>query len=158
MAITTPFITDADVQKFRPDILDFGITSFTDQYTMASDDVYERLYNEWWPNAISRRYGLSRNRLDIVWPVLPKMDLNYLDTSALIPITCFRALSHYIFPMLATNSTQTDFFSGMADIYRRFYDEEWIKVQRLPIYDFDKDGQFRDVERTGPIHRRVVRA
>lgn len=158
MPITTSFITDDDVLQYMPDILDFGQQSFNAQHLKASDDVYEKIFTEWWPNAIIRRYGLTKYRMDILWPTLPTMDVAFLNIPAIKQLTCYRSIGHYIMPMLASNASNNDFFMNRATMYQKFYIEEWQKVQRLSLYDFDKDGQFLNIERAGPIHRKVVRA
>jgi len=159
MAITTSFIQDTDLVEFVPDILGFGVADFSTQNLRASDDVFERLLNEWWPQAISRFYGLTRQNIDTMFPTLPTLDVNKLDTAALKPLTCYRALGHYILPLLAGDADANgDLFTRRADRYDRFYSEEWKKVIRLPLYDFNADGAFSMVERKRAIGRRLVRA
>lgn len=157
--ITTSFITDTDLQVFMPDVLTYGISSFATQNLHASDDVLNRLINEWWPTAISRRFGLILSTYDVNSPLMPTLNQSLLDASSLATLTSYRSLSRYILPMLASDAdADGDLFSRRATRYDSFYQDEWQKVLLLPIYDFNQDGQFTNIERRGRPVKRLLRA
>lgn len=159
MALTTPFVNDADLKSFLPDVLSFGVATFAPQNLRASDDVFERLVAEWWPQAIGGFYGLSRASVDIQWPVLPAMDIALVNTAALVTLTAYRALGHYVMPLISSDADANgDLFTRRAARYERFYDEEWAKVINLPLYDFNADGSFTTIERALSVSRRLRRA
>ena len=142
-----------------PDVLDFGVTTFGPQCLRASDDIYNRLVSEWWPTAVSRRFGLILNSFDINSPFVPTLDPTLLDTVALKAITSYRALSRYVMPMLAGDAdADGDLFSRRADRYVNFYHEEWRKIILLPLYDFNQDSQFTNIERRGAPMKKLLRA
>ena len=157
--IASSFIADTDLQEFMPDVLDYGVTTFAPQSLRASDDVYNRILTEWWPDAVSRRFGLILNNYDVNSSLLPVLDTTVLDTVALKAITAYRTISHYAMPMLASDADANgDLFSRRADRYSNFYHEEWAKIILLPIYDFNNDGQFTNIERRGKPVKRMMRA
>ncbi len=159
MPLSAPLINDSDLTVYMPDVLSFGTATFLTQCTLASDDIYERLLNEWWPNALGNYFGFTQERVDLVWPVLPLLDENYLNKAALTQITVYRALSHYIMPMLASDADANgDLFTRRAARYNTFYNEEWKKIVRMALYDFNKDAVFQNRERPQRMGRRLVRA
>lgn len=159
MAVTTAFVTDTDLELFQPDILTFGPATFGAQLIMASDDVFQRLVDEWWPQAIGAFYGLTRSAIDVQYPVLPTLKEASLDKVALRNLVCYRAISHYIMPLLASDADANgDLFTRRAARYQRFYQEEWDKIIDLPIYDFNQDTLFTNIERPIQIARRLRRA
>jgi len=159
MAVATPFIQDTDLVAYMPDVLTFGIASFAAQNLLATNDVVERLTNEWWPNAIGNYYGFTRERVDMTWPILPAMDIARINTTALKQLVTYRALSHYIMPMLSSDADANgDLFTRRMDRYYRFHSEEWKKVIHLPLYDFNADSAFTQIERAQSTGRRLARA
>jgi len=159
VALTAPFATDSDLVTFMPDMLTFGVGSFIPQNMMASDDVFERLNAEWWPQAIGGFYGLAQATVDVTWPVLPVMQEARLNVAALKNLTAYRAISHYIMPLLSSDADANgDLFTRRADRYNSFYHEEWEKVTNLPLYDFNADNRFSNIERMLPTGRRLMRA
>lgn len=157
--LSSSFIVDADLVEFMPDVLDYGVASFAAQNLRASDDVYNRIFSEWWPTAISRRFGLLMSTFDIQSPIMPTLDPAYLDSVGLKALTVYRAISHYIMPMLASDADANgDLFSRRAVRYDMFYKEEWQKAILLPLYDFNKDTQFTNIERRGRPVKRLLRA
>jgi len=159
MAVTTSFIVDTDLQVYMPDVLSFGVASFDPQSLLATDDVVARIEAEWWPEAVSRRFGLFRENSDYMFSMLPTMNVALLDSVSLVPLTVYRALSHYAMPMLSSDAdADGDLFSRRASRYDTFYKEEWEKVVRLPIYDFSQDGNFTSFEKKGPPVKRLLRA
>jgi len=50
-----------------------------------------------------------------------------------------------------------DAFSKRMSFYEGRFKDEWAMLKNLPLYDFDQDAVFEDIERRGPIPRRVIR-
>jgi len=155
--MAAPYATDADLQAFIPSILDNGVASFASQLTLASTDVLELVKLDWWVNAVTARYGFARESIDIN-PLFPRFDETKLNESVLINITCYRALAQYICPMLTTDSDEADEWLRKMERYAEFYRVEWDALELKPLYDFNSDGQFKDIERRASRGRRVVRA
>jgi len=155
--MAAPYATDADLQAFIPSILDNGVASFTPQLTLASTDVLELIKLEWWVNAVTSRYGFTRETVDIS-PVFPILDETKLNEGALVNITCYRALAQYICPMLTTDSDEADEWNRKMARYAEFYRSEWEALEVKPLYDFNSDNQFSDIERRVSRGRRIVRA
>lgn len=142
-----------------PDVLTYGVATFDPQSLRASDDIYNRLVAEWWPDAVSRRYGLLLNSFDVQSNLIPQLDPAFLDTVALEAVTSYRAISHYIMPLLSSdNDANGDMFTRRAARYHDFYLEEWQKLVLLPLYDFNQDTQFTNIERRGPTMKKLLRA
>jgi len=156
---TTSFIADADLALYMPDVLTFGVTTFATQNLLATDDVVTRINTEWWPDAVTRRFGLYRENTDTWYRSLPIMDITLLDSALLKGLVVYRALSHYIMPMLSSDSdADGNAFTRRADRHAAFYAEEWEKIVNSPIYDFNSDTTFSQQERKGPPIKRVLRA
>jgi len=149
-----PYATDSDLQNLIPGILDQGVASFATQLGFASTDVLNLIKSDWWPKAVVRRFGAIET-VDI-GPLFPPLDEARINEAVLINLTCYRALSHYIIPML-TKDNKDDSWAKKIGRYEIFYGEEWELVAQLPLYDFDGDSQFSDKERRGVMPRRLIR-
>ena len=42
------FSTDSNLTELVPDILEFGITAFTDEHARAQADIEREIRNRWW--------------------------------------------------------------------------------------------------------------
>jgi len=161
MIVTTPFITDANLQEFMPDILQMGVLTFAQQNLRASNDVYDRLVNDWWAQAIIRGpyVGVATTNDGAFPGRLPPLIVSLLNTPLLAPLVSYRALGRYIMPMLSGDADANgDMFSRRAERYTRFYNEEWERVITGDLYDFNRDGNFTLADRLPPYGRRVKRA
>jgi hypothetical protein len=147
------YADNSDLEDYVSDIFSHGAPSFASELTLASADLLNKVKAEWWPSASQARTAYENTLSPIT------LDEAYLNTAALKQATIFRALSAYIFPKLSKNvgSADGDVFSAKAEFYRKMYKEEWDTAKMLPLYDFDHDTQFEDIERRGPIPRRVIR-
>ena len=151
------YASDSDLIDYQDKIFDYGIASFNTELTKATADVINLIKSDWWVNA-ARNFSGLRETVDY-GPLFPTLDVTYLNTAELVSLTVYRAFSAYIFPRLSKfQDTDGDAFTRMAEFYAKQYDKEWKVVSQLPLYDFDKDSQFEDTERTGPLTRRLSRA
>ncbi len=135
----------SDLEKFRSDILDFEASSYNAELTYASKDVLNKIKSGYYPQAASS-YGLKNVLFDEA----------KLNTAELVNITCYRALSAYIYPSLSKFS-DGDSLLNLIEYYSNRFHEEWMVIIGLSLYDFNNDGSFTDSDIvTTP--RRIFRA
>lgn len=147
--------TDADLIKYQPDILTYGIDEFTDEHAKARDDILRRLREEWWVRSRNvTNYDISRSLPSL------EMDNDRLTESQFTRCAVYRVLSEYALPMLTKWNAQgnEDKFQVMMMHYRKKYDEEFNAILRDGVdYDFDNDGTVEETEKQ-PFHtRRIIR-
>ena len=147
--------TDADLIKYQPDILTFGIDEFTDEHAKARDDILRRLRDEWWVRSRNvTNYDISRS--------LPRLEMDdaRLTESQFERCAVYRVLSEYALPQLTkwNNEGSEDRFQVMMMHYRKKYNEEFNSILRDGVlYDFDNDGTVEATEKQ-PFHtRRIIR-
>ena len=100
--------TDADLIKYQPDILTYGIDEFTDEHTKARDDILRKLREEWWVRSRNvTNYDISRS--------LPSLEVDNprLTESQFTRSAFFRFLSNYPLPMLTKWNSE-----GMEDKFK----------------------------------------
>jgi len=147
--------TDADLIKYHPDILTFGIDEFTDEHAKARDDILRKLRDEWWVRSRNvTNYDISRSLPSL------EMDDSKLTESQFERCAVYRVLSEYALPQLTkwNNEGSEDRFQVMMMHYRKRYDEEFNSILRDGVlYDFDGDGTVEQTEKQ-PFHtRRIIR-
>jgi len=147
--------TDADLIKYQPDILTFGIDEFTDEHAKARDDILRKLRDEWWVRSRNvTNYDISRSLPSL------EMDDSKLTESQFERCAVYRVLSEYALPQLTkwNNEGSEDRFQVMMMHYRKRYDEEFNSILRDGVlYDFDNDGTVEQTENQ-PFHtRRIIR-
>ena len=147
--------TDADLIKYQPDILTFGIDEFTDEHAKARDDILRKLRDEWWVRSRNvTNYDISRS--------LPSLEMDdaRLTESQFERCAVYRVLSEYALPQLTkwNNEGSEDRFQVMMMHYRKKYNEEFNSILRDGVlYDFDNDGTVEQTEKQ-PFHtRRIIR-
>ena len=147
--------TDADLIKYQPDILTFGIDEFTDEHAKARDDILRKLREEWWVRSRNvTNYDISRS--------LPSLEMDdaRLTESQFERCAVYRVLSEYALPQLTkwNNEGSEDRFQVMMMHYRKKYNEEFNSILRDGVlYDFDNDGTVEQTEKQ-PFHtRRIIR-
>jgi len=153
------FITESDLQDFIPDIYSYGLNSFTKEIAFAEDDVVNLIKSGWWMDAVRKNFLVSESH-DIggSFGFYP-LDVTKLNAEALKKLTIYRVASGYIYPKLSTfKDVDGDSFSRKADFYKKYYNEEWEIVKKLPLYDFNGDGNFSDLERRVNSQRTLARA
>ncbi len=132
------FSTDSNLTELVPDILDFGITEFTDEHARAQADVEREIRNRWW-----HRKGIKG-----------EMNASYLTDSQWTRATSYLVLWKYALPQL-TNWVDDDRFLQMIDFYKARYGEELDAVFQDGVeYDADDDGTVTDKEKESiPLNR-----
>jgi len=150
--------TETDLKSMVPDVFSHGINSFVSDLKMAQDDIVNLIKSSWWNDAIRNNFIVNSTNTSFQQGFIP-LDENLLNASALSKIIIYRAVSAYIYPKLSTFKTvDGDSFSRKATFYNKLYNDEWKIVRHLPLYDFNKDGIFSDLERKINGGRRIQRA
>jgi hypothetical protein len=135
------FSVDSDLTAIQPDILTFGIASFSAEHAKAEADIEREIRNRWW-NKTGRTGELNATLLT---------DSQWTRTAA------FLVLWKYALPKL-TNWVDGDRFKQMIDFYKSRYGEELEAVFLDGVeYDADSSGAVSNIEKT-PLHfGRMVR-
>jgi hypothetical protein len=125
------FSEDSNLTELVPDILDFGISSFSDEHGRAQADIEREIRNRWW-----HRKGIAG-----------EMDVSYLTDSQWTRSAAYLVLWKYALPQL-TNWVDDDRFLQMIDFYKARYGEELDAVFQDGVeYDADNDGTVTDKEK-----------
>ena len=135
------FSTDANLVDLVPDILELGITAFTDEHTKAQSDIERELRIRWWP-----RKGLTG-----------EMDSAKLTDSQFTRCSSYLVLWRYALPQL-TNWIDGDRFTSMIEFYKARYGEELEAILNDGVeYDDDGNSVIEDDERNAFSSGRLVR-
>ena len=141
------FSTDADLQFYQPDILEFGITSFTspnDYHAQAREDIERDLRDKWW--------GIYQNNItrDIAHLGSIEMDGTLLTDAQWKRCSVFRVIGFYATPQLTkfNSDDNKDRFQVMLDYYQQAYHAEFGAVLRDGVeYDDNNDGTVTTAEK-----------
>jgi len=137
-----PYSTDADLQDYQSDILDFGILSFAEEHARAQADIQRRLRGEWYPKA-----GFSAT----------EMDSSLLTSSQFTRLSVYLVLWRYALPAL-TNWAEGDRFQMMIAFYKARYEEEWDAILKDGVeYDANEDSSVSISEKKPVHHGRLYR-
>ena len=145
--------TDDDLITYQPDILNYGITEFTDEHTKARDDILRKLRNEWWGRA--KTYNAVESNSSNA-----QMDVDRLTESQFTRCAVYRVLSEYALPQLTKWNADgdEDKFQVMMMHYHTKYAEEFSNILLDGVeYDFDDDGTIQDDEREAIHTTRLMR-
>jgi len=158
MATTEFSVALSEVQKYQPDIAEFGITDFDTQLQFAEDDVIRQIREEWW-----ERYRHTVRYKDITKVTTLELDSSKLTNAQWLRCVVYKALAEYIYPILTKwkdpqGGDGQDAFQVQIDFYRKKYAEEFQAVLRDGVeYDEDSSGSITASEKE-PIHNlRLVR-
>jgi hypothetical protein len=104
--------------------------ALVDELTTATRDVLHKIKYEYWP---------PRS--------ITNFDEDNLDDTALVKLTVYRALGWYVCPSLESyQNGEEGKWAKKAAYFQKMFEEEWLIVQQLPIYDFDEDAVFEDTD------------
>jgi len=151
------FSTDTDLQFYQPDILEFGITSFTspnDYHAQAREDIERDLRDKWW--------GIYQNNItrDIAHLGSIEMDGTLLTDAQWKRCSVFKVIGFYATPQLTKfNSDENkDRFQVMLDYYQQAYHAEFGAVLRDGVeYDDNNDGTVTTAEKEPYERLRLIR-
>ena len=135
------FSNDSDLLNILPDILGFGIDSFSTEHAKAQADIERHIRAVWWDQR-----GFSGE----LKPAL-------LTDSQWTRANSYLVLWKYALPQL-TNWVDGDRFQGMIDFYKSRYNEELEACFKDGVsYDANDDGTVDEAERTPINDGRLVR-
>ena len=135
------FSSDADLLNITPDILSFGIDSFSSDHAKAQADIERKIRADWWD-----KRGFSG-----------ELKPQYLTDSQWTRANAYLVLWKYALPQL-TNWVDGDRFQGMIDFYKSRFAEEIEAVFKDGVeYDDDNNGTIDDDEKTPINDGRLVR-
>ena len=118
------FSTDTDLTDIIPDILQLGISAFSDEHIKAENDIVRDLRIEWWD-----KKGLEG-----------ELNSTYLTDSQFTRCATYLVLWKYALPQL-TNWVDGDRFQNMISFYKSRYGEEFESILRDGIeYDANNDS------------------
>ena len=116
---------------------------WTYELTKATRDVLAKIKTDFWE---AHGYDITL------------FDEDNLDLTQLVDLTVYRALGWYICPALENFANgEEGKWPLKAKYFQDMFNEEWITVQQLPIYDFNEDDTFTDSERQGLAPKRIGR-
>lgn len=135
------FSSDGDLMDIVPDILSFGIDSFSSDHAKAQADIERKIRADWWD-----KRGFSG-----------ELKPQYLTDSQWTRANAYLVLWKYALPQL-TNWVDGDRFQGMIDFYKSRFAEEIEAVFKDGVeYDDDNNGTIDDDEKTPINDGRLVR-
>lgn len=151
------FSTDADLQVYQPDILTFGVSSFTsptDYHALARADIERQLRIEWFP-VYQRNVQEDISVLETI-----EMDETKLTDAQWVRCSVYKVLADYVCPLLTkfNSDDNLDRFQMMQKYYQTEYAKEFQSVLRDGVeYDDDNSGTITNSEKE-PYHRlRLIR-
>jgi len=146
-------LTIQDIQKYEPNILDYGIDSFETEMSEAVQDVTRDIRIKWFPTSAIGRYDAS-----ILGTNQPEMDDGRLTASQWTRSCVYYCLGYYIFPKLSTFNSEADIFERKFDYYRKEYAREFDKVLQDGVeYDIDSSGTITPAEKEPTYYLRLKR-
>jgi hypothetical protein len=135
------FSSDSDLTAIIPDILQLGISSFSDEHAKAEADIKREIRRRWWP-----RTGYSG-----------EMDETLLTDSQWTRANAYLVLWKYALPQL-TNWVDGDRYREMLNFYRDMYAQELEAVFGDGVeYDYNDDGTIESSEKDIVITGRLTR-
>ena len=135
------FSSDADLMDIVPDILSFGIDSFSTDHAKAQADIERKIRADWWD-----KRGFSG-----------ELKPQYLTDSQWTRANVYLVLWKYALPQL-TNWVDGDRFQVMIDFYKSRGAEEIEAVFKDGVeYDDDNNGTIDNDEKTPINDGRLVR-
>ena len=146
------FSTDADLQVYQPDILGFGIASFTsptDYHAFARADIERDLRIKWYPVYVKQTYR------DITLLNTMEMNGTLLTDCQFKRLSVYKVISSYACPQLTkfNSNDNPDRFQVMMKHYLQMYADEFDSILKDGVeYDADDSNTVADAEKA-PYHR-----
>ena len=141
-------ITQADLEKFFPDLANYGLGSIADYISYAEADVIDYFSYIWFPNALAKFSQLNTGT-NVNNPkfALPTFDMAKLNINLVKNLITFKCLGDYIFiTLMKTTAEGEDSFYARAVYFQDKYEQELARVTNAPIYDFNGDGVFDNLD------------
>jgi hypothetical protein len=146
------FATNTDLVEYVPDILNHGIGDFTDQLDKAQADIEKMIKVRWFDKEYAGNTIYRLHRVGAGW------DATKLDETQWTKCAVYRALSHYIYPMLSNFRPEGDAFSEQIPFYREKFSEEFDLEFGFGIrYDSNNDNSYSLGETHEFVQDRLIR-
>ena len=140
------YVVAADLEEIRPDILNYGVSDWTEKIFQAETRVFRTLEARWFRENRDD-FGLTA---DIVFdPELLK------DPDQVKLLICYKALE-FVYLYLMKDSPQPDPFERQSKIFNGLYKEELATVLASGL-DYEWGTGLPSAERTIPRRRRLAR-
>ena len=146
------YSTETDLTFYQPDILTFGISSFTtpnDYHAQAREDILRDLRIKWFPIYAKTTYR------DISVLNSNEMDATKLTDAQFKRASVYRVIGFYACPQLTkfNSNDNLDRFQVMMKHYQTMYANEMEDILRDGVeYDADDNNTIADSEKA-PYHR-----
>jgi hypothetical protein len=142
------YCKDADLKKYRPNIMDLGVESWADQREEAYETI-NRVINKRWYMRVAPEMGYD--------PTLHQFAPDSVANDNLKRLECFKTLElAYMF--LKKDGPEADGFERNESSFRRRYNEELEMLLAVGIdYDWSGDDTVGDDEVYLRAPRRLIR-
>ena len=143
------FSNDSDLTFYQPDILTFGISSFSSFHALARADIERDLRIRWFPVYSKETYR------DIAILNTTEMDGTLLTDAQFKRLSVFRVIGFYVCSQLTkfNSNDNLDRFQVMMKHYKQLYADEFESILRDGVeYDADDSNTVQDAEKA-PYHR-----
>jgi len=142
------YCIDSDLVKYRPNILELGVSDWTEQREEAYE-LINRVLQARWYRKVAPEMGYDPN--------VTLFDPTQIKTGALTRLEAFKTLE-LAYMHLMKDSPESDGFERNMDTFRKRYNEELELVLAVGIdYDWSDSGTFDDDEVYLRAPRRLVR-
>jgi len=144
-------INENDLTLMYSDIANFvNISDIQKMISKAETDVINYFEYIWFPQHYKLYFfGNTNNNMSSVntGSFLPKFDINYFNTALIKNLLVYRTLGYYVFPsLMKTTDIAEDSFYSLAEYYKNKFKEELNDLNNAPLYDFNKDNQFNNLD------------
>lgn len=140
-------LTLADVKEYVPDITEYGIQEFGDDFGRTEADIHRLLRIKWWTIRNSASTDIT-----IIGGFNAEMDITKLDETQFTRAAVFHCLAYYLCPKLTKFDPESDRFQNQMEHFKKQFEEEFELILRDGVkYDTDGDGSYSEAEKE-PVH------
>lgn len=145
-------LTITDIEKYMPDVREYGILDFSEEIALTTEDIYRRLRVEWWPTWRANRYDITVRSNNV------EMDSTLITDQQFTRAACYYALFYHILPKFTVHSVEGDKFGEMIKFYQEKFNDEWTMVLRDGVeYDYNDDSTVDVGEKQSQYFMRLQR-
>jgi hypothetical protein len=142
------YSTDADIVKIRPNILQLGVSDWSDMHDEAESAINRTIIRRWYKDAAAN-YSLDWRDTEF--------DSSLVDSTQFLNLSCYKTLE-YCYRYLMKDSEKPDGFERQMSLFRDMYNQELEEVLATGIsYDWDGSGAATDSEKFQRQPRRLTR-
>ena len=141
------YVTETDLEKIRPDILNYGVTDWEDQIFRAETHVFRILEARWYREN-SDDYGINPS----TYPFDPEL---LKDPDQVKLLISYKVLEN-IYLYLMKDSPNADPFERQSETFRKLFKDELATVLTSGL-DYEWGSGDAAAERMVPRRRRLIR-